>query len=173
MGEPKNLKIPMLVDFMASELADAEDEYNDIRGYMTELFPDCELVFTSDVFMHVLREMADIDWDVFVMDWGGVLPGCEDLTRSIYKTLLYLIREKEDKLFIMWSAHTEAYYKEAIEEEFPEFIAPNVVFRQDEHYGRRCRLFFGLPEVPSVQKPYEKFGKPGKLITPPGFRRKE
>jgi hypothetical protein len=165
-NEQKKLHIVMLVDFMATMFGATEEEYEDIRGYMNELFPDCALTFEEEVHVQDLRDRPEGDWDIYVFDWGGLLPGAEDLTRSIYKTLLYLTRSRGSKLFILWSAFTDQYYKEAIEDEFPEFIAPNVVCRQDERYEKRCRLFLDLSEKPQTEKPYYKYGEPTRLITP-------
>ena len=164
----KTLRIAMLVDFMATTFGSTDEEYAEIEGTLTELYPDVDLVFAREMQMQLLDKD---EWDVFVFDWGGLLPGAEDLTRSIYRHVLGLVRKHEaNRLFIMWSSHTERYFKEAAEEEFPEFVAPNVIFWQDDRLSKRCRLFFGLPETPPVEKPYYKHGPPPdsyELIEPP------
>jgi len=168
----------MLVDFMASSMGSTDDEYNEISGYMTELFPECELTFQKEFHMHNFNDIERAAWDVFVMDWGGVMPGCQDLTYSIYEHLVELTYKYPDKLFILWSTFTKRFYLDAVgvreskrllHEELEKLIAPNVVAWFDENKTKRCRLFFGLPETPSSkdEKPYYELGKPTKLVTPP------
>ena len=171
------LRVLMFVDFMASSMGSTEDEYNEIRGYVTEMLPECELSFQDEFFMHKFKEIKDTDWDIFVLDWGGVMPGCEGLTDSIYEHLVSLTYEHPDKLFILWSAFTKRYYLDAVgvkeskrllHEELEKLIAPNVVPWFDDNSRKRCRLFFGLPEAidPKDEKPYLKYGKPTELVTP-------
>ncbi len=159
----RKIRVAMLVDFMASSFGSTEDEYKEIEGVLMETYPDTTISFERKVFMHNLMRK---EYDIFVFDWGGLLPGCEDTTRSLYRMLLGLTRKHEDRLYIMWSAFTERYFKDAANEEFPEFIAPNVVYRQDDHFTKRCRLFFGLPEVSPVEKPYHKLGESTELVAP-------
>ncbi len=155
------LQVKMLVDFMASGFGTVDDEYDEIEKGLGELFPEAELQFERQVYMHKLKEK---EYDIFVFDWGGLLPGCEDLTHSIYRSLLAETRKYEkDRLYILWSSFTERFFKDAANEEFPEFISPNVVYSQDENYDKRCRLFFGLPE----KTPVDNSGKYPALITPP------
>lgn len=140
------MKIISCVDFMATSFGSTEEEYAEIESEMRDVFPDVELEFERE---DVPGEIAKHKYDLCVFDWGGLLPGAEDLTRSIYRSMLSQVRKFEnDRLFIMWSAFTEDYFKEAAEEEFPEFIAPNVIFRQDTHLIERARKFFGLGELP-------------------------
>ena len=174
----KSINILMLVDFMASSFGSTEDEYKEIEGYMTELFPDCELTFQREFYMHKFREIDESAWDIFVMDWGGIMPGAQGLTDSIYKNLVELTYEYPSKLFLLWSTFTRRLYIDAVgvreskrllHEELEKLIAPNVVPWFDDNSKSRCRLFFSLSEnINSIEnKPYRKFGKPTKLITPP------
>lgn len=161
----EKIKVAMLVDFMASSFGSIDDEYDEIEMYITEIFPEMKITFQRELHTHLLRKMK---YDIFVFDWGGLLPGADDLTRSVYKSLLYEVREYEkDRLYIMWSSFTEMYYKNMANEEFPEFITPNVVFRQDKAYQERCRLFFGLSKTPSITKLKDSNNAVGKLIAPP------
>ena len=157
----KELKVVMLVDFMASSFGTTDDEYDEIERGLRVLYPEVDLSFERGMYMHVLKKSV---YDIFVFDWGGLLPGAEDLTRSIYRNLLAETRKYEkDRLYILWSSFTERYFKDAANEEFPEFIAPNVVYSQDENYSKRCRLFFGLPaEVPQLGD-----SKDYTLVSPP------
>jgi len=140
----KKLRVKMLVDFMASSFGTTDDEYDEIEQGVKRLYPEVELSFERQVFTHELKKKT---YDIFVFDWGGLLPGSEDMTRSIYRTLLSETRKYEkDRLYILWSSFTDRYFREAANKEFPEFIAPNVVYSQDMHYEKRCRLFFGFPE---------------------------
>ncbi len=157
----EQLRVKMLVDFMASSFGSTDDEYDEIEQSLKRLFPEIALSFDRQVFMHDLKKLA---YDIFVFDWGGLMPGSEGTTRSIYHALLSETRKYgKDRLYIMWSSFTERYFKDAANEEFPEFIAPNVVYAQDENYEKRCRLFFGLSsEIPKVND-----GKDYTLISPP------
>ena len=171
-----NMRVLMLVDFMASSMGSTDEEYADIEGYLTELFPDCELTFTREFRIHKFDAISNSDWDVFVVDWGGLLPGCEGLTESLYERLVELTYEYPDKLFILWSSFTKRYYLDAVgakesrrmlHDELEGLIAPNVVPWFDENSARRCRLFFDLAEKPDVEKPYYKYGAPSVLVTLP------
>jgi len=57
----KKLGILMLVDFMASSMGSTEDEYKDIEGEMTQLFPECDLTFKHDFFVHLFDTIGRLD----------------------------------------------------------------------------------------------------------------
>jgi hypothetical protein len=173
----KKLQVLMLTDWMASSMGSQEEEYNDIQGYMTELFPEFTLTFQRDFHMHKFNGIPDSDWDVFVMDFGGLLPGCQDMVDSIYKQLVELTYKYPKKLFILWSTFTRRLYLDAvgttesrrmIMDEMQGLISPNVVFWYEKEKQQRCRTFFELPKDidPAIEKPYYKFGKPTELIPP-------
>jgi hypothetical protein len=137
----KKLIIFAAVDFMG----DTEVEYQEIEERMRELFPDHAISYRHDEESELMPqnlEDEDTIYNVYVFDWGGLLPGANDLTQSIYHSLLANIMKYPQRLFIMWSAFTESYYKDACTREFPQFIAPNVIFRQDKRIEERCRLFW-------------------------------
>jgi hypothetical protein len=125
--------------------------------------------------MHKFKDLKDSDWDIFVMDWGGVLPGCEGLTTSIYERLVELTYEFPNKLFVLWSSFTRRLYLDAVGtvesrrmvlDEMQGLIAPNVVFWFEKDKKKRCRTFFELPVETTTEKSYYKYGKPIKLKTP-------
>lgn len=139
-------KVIMCVDFVASFAQTREEEYEDIKQQFTEvLFPDLELEFEQDVFP---GDLPSKEFDIYVFDFGGILPGAEDMVRSHYRELIRQVRGREDKLFVLWSTFTERWYEEVCQEMFPEFIAPNVVYLMGhlEDYTKRCRTFFRLSE---------------------------
>jgi hypothetical protein len=173
----KKLNVLMLVDFMASSMGSTDEEYADIRGEITEMLPDCELSFQADFHIHKFEKIPESAWDIFVMDWGGLLPGCGDLTTSLYEELVDLTYKFPNKLFILWSEFTKRYYLDAVgvkesermlHSELEGLISPNVVPWFDPNKVKRCRLFLSLPETSGVEKPYYKYGLPNKLITPKG-----
>lgn len=135
----KKLIVFACVDFMG----DVKEEYIEIEEGIRESFPNHEIEFHADENANLLPpNLKDQKYNVYVFDWGGLLPGADDLTRSIYKALLGQVQKYPQRLFIMWSTFTGDWYKEICESEFPEFIAPNVIFRQAEDLKERCRKFW-------------------------------
>lgn len=134
-----NLILLAAVDYMG----DTEQEYADIKESVTDLFLGYDIDYHHSEGAELPpQNIKSQPFNIYVFDWGGLLPGADDLTRSIYHSLLGLVRKYPQRLFIMWSSFTEQWYKEICTEEFPEFIAPNVIFRADENLVERCHKFW-------------------------------
>lgn len=169
------LKLIACVDFMGGGGLSPEQEIVEIvKELKEEIYPDCEVEYVqgeweTGIFPDRLNEY---EYNVYVYDFGGLMPGSDDMIRSHYRELVRKVFGNEDKLFILWSRFTEEWYNETLrendvlkeigKENMPELIAPNVVFRGDANMALRCRSFFRLPRefTPESAK------SAGKLITP-------
>jgi hypothetical protein len=87
------MKICALVDAMATYSQSQEEEYAEIKErFCEELELDPKTVtFLTDVMPHTLR---GISTDVYVLDYGGMLPGSEDMTRHIFRETINQIEAK-------------------------------------------------------------------------------
>lgn len=127
----KTVKVCMMVDWMAVPCEDAE--YEDIEREMqlhTEI-PANKFSFERRVHPHQLTNKR---LDLYIIDFGGVMPGSEDTIVSHFRELVRQVEEKPNTLFIIWTRMTKGWYIEALQKENPELEAVNVIFR-DEHAG--------------------------------------
>lgn len=121
------MKVYAFVDFMGTNNQTQEDEYAQIKKDMSKIIgPD--FTYKSDIFPH---EIGNDPVDFYIMDYGGLLPGCDDTIRSLYRSLLEQIENKPNTLFIIWSSFTQRWYKEAIENSDYNITGFNVVYYGD------------------------------------------
>jgi hypothetical protein len=136
------IKICALVDPMATRMQDQDAEYADIKETFCdrlELSQD-EVVLVTDVHPHKLRGMFT---DVYVIDYGGMMPGCDDLVAGIFRSLIEQVEEKPNTLFIIWSTFSSRWYQDIVEEENPELlVAPNVVFAMSDDGWDKIEKWF-------------------------------
>jgi hypothetical protein len=140
------MKICALVDPMTSSLQTQEEEYAEIKEWFCNelrLDPN-EITFLTDVMPHKLQGMSP---DVYVIDYGGMMPGADDLVRHIFRDVIEQIDNKPNTLFVIWSQLSFSWYKELIEQESPELIAPNVVFAMADDGWDRIRKWFDVESI--------------------------
>lgn len=135
------MKIYALVDWMGTLDKNQTDEYDDIHIRMIEIIGHENFIYKTNVFPH---QMKNDKVDIFIMDFGGVMPGCEDTVQSHYRSLLEAIQEKPNTLFVIYSLFTERWYERTIEKYFPEFIAPNVVYFSDDDSIDKIRSWLDI-----------------------------
>jgi hypothetical protein len=123
------MKVCTFVDFMGCGDLTPEDEYLEIRKWIENLLGIPVEYETESHPAYLDNKPVDI----FIMDFGGMLPGCEDTIRSIYRELVRQVEEKPNTLFILYSAFTEQWYKEVMQMVSPDLRdAHNVVYIRDE-----------------------------------------
>lgn len=160
------MKICALVDEMGTGLSTPEEEYEEIKADLCgwlELDPE-KVTFRPRVYPH---QLGNESVDIYVMDFGGMLPGCEDGIISHFRSLLEQIKGKPNTLFIIWSRFTQRWYEEVVAEYAPEFKVPNVAIYSDIDILIPLILrWFGLEEKAlAFENP-----EPRKaLIAPDGF----
>ena len=139
------MKICALVDVTASSFQSQEEEYAEIKErFCEELRLDSnKITFLMDVMPHKLQGMST---DVYVIDYGGMWPGSEDMTRHIFREFINQVDNKPNTLFVVWSTFSFQWYQELIEEESPELIAPNVVFALANDGWDRIRNWFDIEQ---------------------------
>jgi hypothetical protein len=112
---------------MGSSFQEPEEEYAEIKKIFCQelgLNPE-EITFVPEVMPHKLQGMST---DIYVIDYGGMLPGSDDLIRSIFRDVIRLIEDRPNTLFVIWSQFSMNWYRELVKEESPELVAPNVIF---------------------------------------------
>jgi len=173
------LKVIACVDFMGGGGLSPGDEIAEIlKELKEEIYPDCEIEHVQGEMESKMEtgifpdELNRYEFNIYVFDFGGLMPGADEMIQSQYRGLVRKVYGNEDKLFILWSRYTEEWYEQTLtdsdilkeigKENMPELISPNVVFRGDKNMALRCRSFFRLPKeyTPESAK------RVGKLITP-------
>ncbi len=122
------IKVCMLVDFMAIPTED--DEYTEIECLIKDIL-ECEISFERGVYPH---ELSNKKVDIYVIDYGGVLPGCESMIASHFRELVNQVENKQNTLFIIWTTMTLNWYMEIIKKDNPELQHPNVIFREERYF---------------------------------------
>ena len=118
------MKVYALVDFMGTGQQSQEEEYEQIKKDMSSIIGP-NFIYKTEIYPH---ELKNDPVDFYIMDWGGLLPGAEMTTMSLYRSLLEQIENKPNTLFIIWSLFTNRWYKEAIENSDYNIEGFNVVF---------------------------------------------
>jgi len=124
----RTVKIIMCTDPMASMMHDYDQqkEYDAIERNMRETFPEFKMVFVRDIFPH---QLANESFEIYLFDFGGMLPGCEDMVASQYRELARQVEDHPNALFLLYSSFSVRWYKELMEEDSGELKnQPNVVF---------------------------------------------
>lgn len=122
----RTLHVSALVDIMGTSMATPEQEYEAIRRDIEENL-SCKVVMRTDVQPHNLGKC-----DLYVFDFGGMMPGCGDLTDSLHRELLNKIQEMPSVVFWILSTFTALTHKEVAKQEYPELVdCPYVVVADD------------------------------------------
>jgi hypothetical protein len=159
----RDLKVIACVDFMASMGETQEEEYAQIKKEMEILFPDANIIFNT---IHNPAELIDKDYDIFILDFGGLMPGCDELINYTHRDTIRQIQRYENRLFIMWSTFTWRDFHYIVEDEFPQLVTFNVVFWDTSDFDgtfKKVRSFFNFP-MPVPPSPHNNYH--GNLINP-------
>ena len=128
MEAGNNMKVGILVDPMASVAATEEEEYEIIKASLTKLLPEKDLTFYTELqpFEAINRSV-----DIFVLDFGGLMPGAGGLLGSMVRQTRAMLDHLPSCLLVLWTLFTADLFKdypEEIEMEADQFFGlPNVV----------------------------------------------
>ena len=131
----KDLVMGLYVDFMGTLDMRMKEEMDYIQTMFEEYFPNIKFLFKRELHPEGLKQTPV---DLYVLDWGGILPGCDRLTETVYNSLVKQIEEKPNTLFVIWSSFSEYNYKEELAQAFPKEKDKkfhNVLFRGGEGDG--------------------------------------
>jgi hypothetical protein len=81
------MKVCAFVDWMGTTRQTPEEEYAEIKQRLCDLLevsPE-RMLFKTDVFPYQLENES---LDMYVIDFGGVMPGCEDTIVSHFRSLI-------------------------------------------------------------------------------------
>ena len=129
------MKIFALVDFMGCMDMTPEEEYCYIREWFEDAL-ETKFIFKSDKYPH---DLENEKVDIYVIDFGGLLPGCDSAIASVYRELLTQIGEKPNTLFILWSQFTFDWYKDMMTEVAPDLEGFNVIKKGAKDFVERLK----------------------------------
>ena len=146
------MKICICVDPMSSSIFDydVDKEYEEIKKEFVERFHGIELEFETQVMPHHLDNKP---LDVYVFDYGGMMPGCEDLIKSLFREFIKQAEDHPNTAFVLFSNFSERWYKEMIEADFSQYVENkqhNVIFKvsldreDDDVFVERVKLITGV-----------------------------
>jgi hypothetical protein len=126
-------------------MTQAQEYENILRSLQELVFPEIDLTFEKDI---TPDDLIHKEYDIYVFDYGGAMNkygGDSNEIENYYLPLIRRIKGHPEKLFVIWSSFTDIWYRQLIEDESPEFVAPNVItmdWRPNDI--SRARTFFGL-----------------------------
>lgn len=141
------LNIIMCVDIMSCECYDHDvnKEYDAIEENLQEFFPDHTLSFKRNIYPHKLDAES---FDMYVFDYGGMLPGSESGVASLFKEFIKQANEHTGAVFLLYSSFSEGWYKDLMAEDAgPDFKKqPNVVFYGwgDTDWSAEAKKWLGI-----------------------------
>ena len=132
------MKVYALVDWMGAGGLTADEEYVEIENEIKEIVGR-PFVYKTEVYPYKLENDPV---DIYIIDFGGVLPGAESMVVDVYRQVLKQIEDKPNTLFVLWSTFTQRWYANIIETDFPELTSPpNVICRQDDSAWDTIRMW--------------------------------
>ena len=111
--EGGGMRAAMYVDCMGGGELEPADEYAEIEDMIRGVLGK-DVSFERDVLPHKLREQRV---DVYVFDFGGMLPGCDSLVESHFRSFIEQADEHPSTLFVVWSSFSGEMYKGFLTEE--------------------------------------------------------
>lgn len=117
------LRIGMFVDPMGNE----KSEYQEMESLIAKILPEEKFEFFRDLQPYKAHEKGI---DIFLFDFGGLLPGAGGLIDSMIQQLRKMLDELPSCFLVFWTTFTAdliKHYPEIIETEAEEFYKlPNV-----------------------------------------------
>jgi hypothetical protein len=139
-GDPKKrLSVYITHDFAGTMGMSVLDECAETREMFREAFPN-PFTFKFNVQPY---QLANDRPDIYLFDYGGVGPGCEDSVAAIYRSLITQIEDHPSVLFVLYSTFTVRWYVELMREDGKDFEAyPNVVFGTEDSWKKAVSEWF-------------------------------
>jgi hypothetical protein len=112
------MRIGMCLDFMGCGEMTQDDEYTEIEKQFCKILGK-KCSFVRDMYPHLLsNDMVDI----YVFDFGGMMPGCQDTIDSHVRELIKQIEDHPNTLFVIWSDFTGRMFLELLENESKKYL---------------------------------------------------
>jgi len=127
----KKLLVGIFVDFMGAGVGEDEitpvEEIKEIEDLFTGYFPKYEFLFISSTGIH---ELLGKQLDIFIIDYGGILPGAPGLVEGISGAVDKYVKDHPSCIVVLWSAMSVDNYEEYIGTEIKGSIeGPNVLIK--------------------------------------------
>ena len=113
----KDVLVGIFVDPIGVMDMTPEEEMDYIEMLFREDIKGFNFEFKRELTPH---ELSNQSVDVYVFDFGGLLPGCDSLIVSMYRDLLKQIEDHPNTLFFIYGALSPMYYKDELEQMFGE-----------------------------------------------------
>lgn len=128
----KDILIGLFSDMMAGGGLTQEQEYDRTEDDFKENLSEFNLTFIRDLFPHNLNNRSV---DIYVFDFGGMMPGCDGLIESNYRELIKQIEDHPNMLVVLWGTLDDGWYENEIHKMFGENKDfPNVLFHWKSEY---------------------------------------
>lgn len=109
MKKKKKLLVGIFVDFMGAGDETPEDEIKYIKDQVKDWLGDkYNFMFVSSLN---LCELISKNLDLFIVDYGGVLPGAGELVGSMMRGINDYAVEHPSCLLVLWTTFTTNEYK--------------------------------------------------------------
>jgi hypothetical protein len=148
----KEIVLGIFVDPIGTSQETPEEEMDYFIKKLSEEIPELDIM--PKLMLHP-GDLAETPVDVFVLDFGGMMPGCDDFVRSIHRNFAEQLLDKPNTLFILNSTLSRVWLEAALEEfightpgqdgdiEFPNLI--KWIAGEDESYNK-VRAWFCIQE---------------------------
>jgi len=124
------IKTVIIVDSMGSESGTPAEEIAEI---IETLKNDWNLPVEVVAAGEGAYVLDDQNPDLVIIDYGGMMPGCEDTVNSNIRYVLDWASEHPGKLVILWTDFTYLIYHHEFEEEFSD--RDNILFRYSDGHA--------------------------------------
>jgi hypothetical protein len=152
MANGVRLKAFYLIDFMGAGGLTPEEEVAETMSHLQELGLPIDLAVWSYSFNEI-NDSPHID--IVILDYGGVLPGCDDMVKSQIRSVYSWASEHPGKLVLVWSSFTWDLYRDEMLEAFGDLENVKYAFADNGDYDDVIIQWFQLAR----QLP-EKFNTP-------------
>jgi len=145
----RTIRVGIVVDFMGWSEQTPEEERDEI----------IELLQATTLEGANVKLVAYANWvhgvtgtpmDLFVLDYGGVLPGADDMVRSQIRTAIKWAEDHPGKLLYLYTDFTRNWYEREYDETFGGH--ENIVYRfrndhLEDEVEAKIRQWFGLEKI--------------------------
>jgi hypothetical protein len=146
------INVGIVVDWMGSGDFTAEEEIDEIMKRLGSWLKGASLKLAAHSYS--VHQSTKEHIDLLVLDYGGVLPGADDMVNSQMREAKEWAENHPSGLLFLYTDYTRQLYEAEIGSELDEIN--NVVFRHQEDsifegLVGRMRRWFGLPEEPNSE----------------------
>ena len=123
----KDIIVGLFSDPIGTMGMSVEEEYDLTESDFKEELANFNLTFIRNITPYELKNRSI---DIYVFDFGGLMPGCDGLIISQYRGLIEQIEEHPNMLVVLWGGLADVYYEDVLHEMFGEDRNfPNVIVK--------------------------------------------